>query len=144
MESEIWKDIPGYEGLYLASTAGKIYSVRSQKCLATSRNTTYARVMLCRDGKGKCCAVHRLVAMTFIPNPDNLPQVHHIDHNHYNNRVDNLAWISREDNQTEYFNSDEFKNLVEYQRRKAHEERQSKTTNLGTATTSRNDTETIR
>lgn len=136
---EVWKDIPGYEGLYLASTTGKIYSVRSKKCLAISPNTTYARVILRKGGKGKCCAVHRLVAMTFIPNPNNLPQVHHIDHDHYNNRVDNLAWITKEDNQTEYFHSAVFKELVEYQRRKARERREAKATHLGTATAVRND-----
>ena len=125
MGNEIWKDIPGYENLYKASTLGKIYSVRSKKCLAISPKTTYARVLLSNNGKTKCYAVHRLIAMTFIPNPLNLKQVHHLDHNHYNNRVDNLAWISREDNQTEYFNSDEFRKVVEYQRRIAHERRKA-------------------
>jgi hypothetical protein len=132
---EVWKDIPGYEGLYLASTTGKIYSVRSKKCLAISPNTTYARVVLSKFGISKCYAVHRLVSMTFIPNPNNLPQVHHIDHNHHNNRVDNLAWITKEDNQTEYFHSDLFKEVVEYQRRKAREQRKTETNHSGVATT---------
>ena len=109
MDKELWKDIPGYEGLYKASTTGKIYSSRAKKCLAISPNTAYETVTLHNKGKHKSYGVHRLVAMTFLPNPHNLPQVHHIDGNHHNNTISNLQWITREDNQTEYFNSEYFK-----------------------------------
>jgi uncharacterized protein (UPF0303 family) len=60
------------------------------------------------------------VALTFLPNPDNKPQVHHIDGDHYNNKVSNLEWITREDNQTEYFNSDTFKQVVERTRKQRY------------------------
>lgn len=109
MSAEIWKDIPGYEGIYQASTTGKIYSSRAKKCLATSPRTTYPAVVLHYKGKRKSYPVHRLVAMAFLPNPNNLPQVHHIDGNHHNNNLSNLQWITREDNQSEYFNSEYFK-----------------------------------
>ena len=140
MTKEIWKDIPGYEGLYKASNLGNIYSIRMNKCFATNHNVTYPRVILSKNGSRKCLAVHRLVAITFLPNPDNLPQVHHIDGNHFNNTVDNLQWISKEDNQTEYFNSDYFKKYVEEQRRFYSAERERKYTHLcGTAPAVRND-----
>lgn len=54
-------------------------------------------VTLCENGKQMKYLVHRLVADAFIPNPDNLPICHHIDHNPMNNRVDNLMWMSKED-----------------------------------------------
>ena len=62
--------------------------------------------MLTIHGKRKCCAVHRLVAMTFLPNPDNLEEVHHKNHDHHDNRASNLAWISKNDNLAEYAKSD--------------------------------------
>lgn len=142
METEILKDIPGYEGLYQASTLGRIYSIRSKKFLAISPNTTYAQVCLSNKGKAKCFSVHRLVAMTFLPNPENLPQVHHKDGNHFNNALTNLQWISKEDNCTEYLQSDYFKEYVEEYRRKCRENRQRKYPELfGTATKNKDDQE---
>lgn len=144
MTKETWKDIPGYEGLYKASSLGNIYSIRRQKCFATKHNVTYPRVLLSKNGARKSFAVHRLIAITFLPNPDNLPQVHHIDGNHFNNAVDNLQWITREDNQTEYFNSDYFKKYVEEQRRFYRAERERKNSILfGTASKVGNDQEAI-
>ena len=58
----------------------------------------YERVHLYKDKKGKYFKIHRLVAMAFIPNPDNLPQVNHRDENKTNNRVDNLEWCTQEYN----------------------------------------------
>lgn len=58
----------------------------------------YLQLGLSKDGKSKTLTVHRLVATTFIPNPDNLPQVDHRDRNRKNNHVDNLRWVSRKTN----------------------------------------------
>ena len=60
----------------------------------------YCRVRL---NKGNRCrvSVHRLVAEAFIPNPDNLPEVHHKDHNKQNNCVSNLMWMTKSDNHKE-------------------------------------------
>lgn len=101
MESEIWKDIPGYEGKYQVSNLGRVRSLdriddenhfRKGQIMKAKLLRGYARVPL-RDGKKqKDYQVHRLVALAFIPNPDNLPQVNHKDQNPGNNCVDNLEW----------------------------------------------------
>lgn len=88
------KEIKGYEGLYTVSDNGAVYSLRSNKELVQSDCKGYNVVALSRDGKPKTFRVHRLVAEAFIPNPDNLPEVDHIDENTRNNAVSNLEWCS--------------------------------------------------
>ena len=63
-----------------------------------SKSTGYAYVNLHKDGKLKHTTIHRIVALAFIPNPDNLPMINHRDENKLNNSVDNLEWITNEDN----------------------------------------------
>ena len=89
---EIWKDVVGYEGLYKVSNTGKIYSIKNDRILKQQIVRGYCKATLCRDGKQKQIGVHRVVAMAFIPNPNNLPQVNHIDENQLNNHVENLEW----------------------------------------------------
>lgn len=104
---ELWKDIPNFEGLYQVSNLGKVKSFRRSPKFgcqpeyilnpSTSENG-YANVTL-YDGKSRHkFLVHRLVANSFIPNPDNLPQINHKDENRLNNRVDNLEWCTAEYN----------------------------------------------
>ena len=102
--SEIWRDVPGFEGLYQVSTWG---NVRGKKgILKPYKNEKgYLKVGLFKKGKDHKKRVSRLVAMTFIPNPLNLPQVNHKDGNVENNSVTNLEWC---DNQ---YNSDHAKNM---------------------------------
>lgn len=101
---EIWKDIKGYEGLYQVSNMGRIKSLgnnktRKEKILSLKpSNDGYIRVYLCKNGKQKPFSVHRLVAQAFLPNPDNLPEVNHIDENKENNHVKNLEWCDRKYN----------------------------------------------
>ena len=90
---EIWKDIKGYEGLYKISNYGEVYSIRRGKLLKCKKgNHGYERVGLSKNGKTKLFLRHRLVAEAFIPNPNCLPQVNHIDEDKSNNRCDNLEW----------------------------------------------------
>lgn len=97
--------IPGYEGLYEIDRQGNVYSIvstssRRKGIIKQQDNGTgYKRVNLFdKNGKTKKHYIHRLVAEAFIPNPDNLPEVNHIDCNKNNNSVDNLEWCNRKDN----------------------------------------------
>ena len=93
------RDIPGWEGLYAATSCGKIWSHKRKKFMAPcGYKGNYQQLMLSRDGTQKLYFVHRLVAMAFLPNPDNLPQVHHKDGNRENNRLSNLEWCTRDYN----------------------------------------------
>lgn len=94
---EIWCPIKGYEGLYEVSDKGRVRSLKfgKERILKPGRMTKgYLTVGLCKNGEQKMYLVHRLVAKTFIPNPDNLPQVNHKDENKENNSVQNLEWCT--------------------------------------------------
>ncbi len=98
-EKETYLDIKGYEGLYLVSTLGNIYSVKNKQLLKPIKHTGgYMRVMLYKYGNGSLFKVHRLVAQAFIPNPENKPQVNHIDEDKTNNMVSNLEWVTAKEN----------------------------------------------
>lgn len=97
--SEIWKDCLGWEGLYQVSNLGNVRSLHYKSPYLMSPATDasgYQRVSFVRPNtkKYKRYAVHRLVAESFIPNPDYLPQVNHKDENKANNHVDNLEWCT--------------------------------------------------
>ena len=107
---EEWKDIQGFEGKYMVSNLGRVKSLERMKWVGKSyykaperilkavKARGYLRVMLCKDGKGKWYPVHRLVAIAFIPNPYNLPEVNHKDEDKKNNCVQNLEWCSSQYN----------------------------------------------
>ena len=86
----------GYESLYLVSSCGDIYSL---KTASIRKNTMYSGGYYKIDlAKAKTVPIHRIVAMTYIPNPHNLPYVNHIDGDKTNNCVDNLEWCSAQQN----------------------------------------------
>lgn len=93
--NEIWKDIEGYEGIYMISSKGRVKSLKfgKEKILKNLKNTCgYLFVSLCKNGKFKNYLIHRLVASAFIDNPNNLSQINHKDEDKTNNRIDNLEW----------------------------------------------------
>ena len=111
---EIWKDIEGYVGLYQISNLGRVKSLEKTKKWGVANLTLpekilkpltekYCRVRLAKNKKSSFILIHRLVAMHFIPNPNNYPIVMHIDDNPKNNRVDNLRWG------TKFMNSQDMK-----------------------------------
>ena len=106
--NEIWKDIPGYENFYQISTMGRvksmerkvkgkkgsIYTVR-EKILKSCKNTGgYLYVILKKEGKLQNARIHRLVADAFLPNPNNFPEINHINEIKEDNRLENLEWCS--------------------------------------------------
>ena len=104
---EIWKDVVGYEGYYQVSSLGRIRSVDREiidknrvkrpihgKIMRhTFHPDGYPAISLCRNGIYRRLKIHRLVALAFIPNPNNLPEVSHLDETRTNNCVDNLAGL---------------------------------------------------
>lgn len=93
------KDIPGWEGFYACDTKGQIYSYRTNKFLSPSKNKRgYLHVTFTKDGKRYDYRVQRLIAMTFLDNPENKEQVNHIDGNKLNNCLENLEWVTPEEN----------------------------------------------
>lgn len=91
-----FKPIVGYENEYLIYEDGRVFSIRNNKflALAPNKNIKYLQVNLWKNNKGKMFYIHRLVAIHFIPNPNNLPEVNHIDGNRQNNSISNLEWVS--------------------------------------------------
>lgn len=99
---EVWKKVEGYDN-YEVSNTGKVrthnYMNRGEtREMSPSSCRGYLQVNLFKDNKQKCMRIHRLVAEAFIPNPNNLREVNHIDGNKENNNVENLEWCTREEN----------------------------------------------
>jgi hypothetical protein len=100
MEKEIWVPIFGYEGRYEISNKGKIRNNKLKILQTRLSKCGYERVSLRRRGqKSIQYLVHRLVAEAFIPNPYNKTEVNHLSGVRDQNNVENLSWVTREENQ---------------------------------------------
>ena len=112
IKNEIWKDIDGYNGIYQVSNTGKVRSVdrrvynhfqKGRELKAHNNGHGYYNVCLYSENKKeKHAYIHILVAKAFIPNPNNYMQVNHKDFDKANNCVDNLEWVSPQQNKLHY------------------------------------------
>lgn len=109
MDKEVWKDIKGYEGRYQVSNLGRVKSLpidekfckRPEEIILTPFlcGSGYYEVTLYYQKRRKPKLIHRLVAETFIPNPDDKKEVNHKDGNKLNNDASNLEWVTPSENQ---------------------------------------------
>jgi hypothetical protein len=112
---EVWKPINGYEGCYEVSTFGRVKSLdrydsmkrfKIGRILKPRKNQGgYLNVQISNGVVIKNTAIHRIVALTFILNPNNYPEVNHKDGNKQNNHISNLEWCTRSQNEKHAYRS---------------------------------------
>lgn len=111
--TEVWKDIKGYEGLYQVSSNGRVKScakgitknrIRKEKILKSSANLGgYLNVVLTKNKERRSLYVHRLVGVAFIENPESKPQINHINSLRSDNKYTNLEWCTSKRKYTSWF-----------------------------------------
>jgi len=94
---EFYVPLNGFEGLYIINEEGIVRKKKTLKILSSSSVDARECVYLTKNGVRKCYHLHKLIAQTFIPNPDELPLVLHINRDRFDNRIENLKWVSRKD-----------------------------------------------
>lgn len=111
-EQEVWKDILDYEKLYQVSTLSRVRSlsrykkgkignlifIEGQIMLPSLATNGYPQITLSKNGKSKIFRIHRLMAIAFIPNPENKKEVNHINGIKTDNRIENLEWATKSEN----------------------------------------------
>lgn len=109
--SEIWKDVVGYEGLYQISSFGNVKSLGKtidkgkfgkvffpEKLLSVFIDNQYFYIGLHKNKKQKKISIHRILAIAFIPNPENKPFINHKNGIKTDNRIENLEWVTPKEN----------------------------------------------
>lgn len=108
--NEIWKDVQGYENRYQISNIGRVKSLERmvghytgglmflRSRILKHGKGRYPYIILINDGKRNTLKIHRMVAIAFIPNPNNKPSVNHINGLRDDNRVENLEWCTHKEN----------------------------------------------
>lgn len=112
MPEEVWKDVPGYVGYYQVSNLGRVRGlprvvargrgflrIKGKILVPHENNTGRLVVQLSRDGRLARWLVHRMVAIAFLPNPCNFPQINHLNGDPKDNRLDNLEWCNQSRNE---------------------------------------------
>lgn len=120
---EVWKDIVGFEGLYQVSNMGRVKSLardyvignraivhKGEQILKPKMDRGYYNIQLNYKGKATNMPVHRAVALAFIPNPLNKPQIDHINTIRNDNRVENLRWVTSRENHHNPISMERYKN----------------------------------
>ena len=96
---EVWKDIYDFPDKYEVSSFGRIRNkITNHIYKNTNKNGDYFRLNLYDKDNKRTCLIHREVAIAFIPNPNNYPEVNHKDLNKQNNNIDNLEWVTKKEN----------------------------------------------
>lgn len=108
IHSEVWKQIPGYEGIYDVSSAGRVRSWRvtghdgissaSKILRSNARKDNYINVVLRNDRLKKAFGIHQLVLLAFVPNIHNKPFANHLNGLRWDNRIENLEWCTNKEN----------------------------------------------
>lgn len=115
MEEEIWKDIIGYEGIYKISNTGKIKNKYGFILANRMKSTKYYGLILYKNNKIKNVYVHRLIAIHFIPNPENKKCVNHINGIKSDYRIENLEWCTYKENSEHAKKNNLLKPATEFQ-----------------------------